>query len=712
LLSGQTDIIAKGTDENFDTLLYTFEIISLSDYKSKILNNNWTTIATDISGGSFTYNTTESDDGDYMMRVKVSDGYTNTTSTPVFVTIKSSSSYFRFENGRKTITKQSSVTINGRAIIPIDLANSVSIKIISYSVDGGITWTDVKFNNTVPVTEQKFSVVFNNLTEGTHPIMWRIGDSRNLIGEGTHTIVIDNTVPKSPVIKNPKNNTIIINNDDENLKKDSVQISVSGIAEAGSVASFVFNGQTLTTKVSLLGEFSFIGITLDKKGKQEMQFFATDEAGNKSSATVLTLIYNNPPVITFINPKPFEGLSGKAVLSWNITDMDGDIIKNVEVSYRNSGGTFKTLVSNAEAKGAYTWDTSKLPESSDYELKITATDLLTPISAVASFFIDRTPPTLSSFNIKREMIDKKVNFSGLGTASDGISGIEYVEYSIKPDTDKERGPWYKGLITKGYLQKQASFTIKYPNDLADNSYTVYARAVDAAGNVSNELSQNIYIDRTAPRIGSFFIIKNNLNLIPDQDGKISYYKNSAFTFAVSIEKDTKTASLAIGNKNMMLNKDIASGLWEATTTIITDLAQDILLTATDDSGNITKNKKIGAIAGINNGNVVILNNTGGNELIGGVQIYVYKLNDITGQYDKFVPTIDGIASSAETNENGEYSLVLSAGNYHLSAVKSGFKVIKKDITLSKAEIVNNSFVTKRISGVEKIITDILNRWFY
>lgn len=714
LLSGQIDITAKGGDENLDTLLYTFQIISQSDYSPKTPaqgENNWKIIGDDIPGGSFSYDTSGVNDGDYMIRVLVSDGYTTATSTPVSVAIKSSSSYFRFENGTKTVTKESSATIVGSAIVPSNLSSAISLKNIYYSTDGGDKWIEVKPDNVISGAEWKFSVTFNNLTEGKHPVMWRIKDSRDFISGGSHTIIVDKTAPKSPVINSPKNNKVITNDDDENLKKDGIQINISGNVELDSVVSLVFNSETLTVKTSVLGDFSFTGITLNKLGKQDLKFFTTDQAGNKSDMTTLTLVYNNPPVVTFINPKPFRGLSGKAVLSWNITDIDGDIIKNVDVSYRNSGGVFNTLLSNASAKGTYTWDTLKLPESDNYELKITATDSLTPISSFTNFYIDRTPPILSSFNIKKDITDKKVNFSGKGSASDGISGIEYVEYSIKPEDGGERSSWYRGTIVNGYLQKQASFTIKYLNDLPDNSYIIYARAVDAAGNISNELTQHIYIDKTAPRIGSFFIQKNNLNLIPDQYGNVSFYINSTLTFTVSMEQDTKTASITIGNKNIKLNKNMASGLWEATTTIDIASAQDIFITAEDSSGNMTKNKKIGIIAGVDKGNVVVDNN-GVSEFVSGAEMYIYKLNDITGEYNRFVSSKDSVVTNIKTDENGRYELVLPAGNYRLSVVKTGYKVIKMDISLSRAEIISESLVTKKISGVEKIITDILNRWSY
>lgn len=707
ILSNQTSITTKTTDENFDSLIFTYQIISSSDFNSNNLNNNWNTISKDVPSGSLTYDTTEVDDGDYFIRASVTDGYATATSSPVRITIKNTLPYFRFENGRKTVTKNSEVTITGKALISPSMVNTTSIKNISYSLDGGDEWIDVKFDNDIPITEQKFSVSFSNLDEGIHTIMWRVQDNKNTIGRGSHVIIVDTTAPKVPITKTPKNNALITNDSDENLRKDGIQISIKGTAEAGSIVSLIFNNQTYTTKALPLGDYSFTGITIDKRGKQSLQFFATDESGNKSETKILSLIYNNPPIINIINPKPFRGLSGKAVISWNVTDFDSDEIKNVIVSYRNIGGTFKTLVSNGKANGTYTWDTTTLPEYNNYELKISASDSLSTSSAIVSFIIDRSPPTLLTFNLKKEMIDKKVNFSGDGTVSDGVSGIEFVEYSIKGIDEAERSPWYKGIITKGYLQKKASFYIKYPKDLADSSYTVFVRAVDIAGNISNEISKNINIDRTSPRIGSFFIIKNDLKLIPDQDGNISFYKNSKFSFSVSIEKDTKTAQLIIDYYKVELNRNITSGLWEATSSISTEYPLDILVTAEDDSGNISSNKKIGLFKSVNEGNV-----TSEEQPISSARIRVYKFNDITGHYDKINPSINGVASVIETDDNGNYELVLSAGKYRLSVVKSGYKVIKEEIILDRVEIVNRYFVTKKISGIERLISDIVNNWFY
>lgn len=710
-LTGTVELVAKGVDENLDTLLYTFEIISVSKYDSKSSNDNWIMIADGITNGVLAYDTTESDDGDYMIRARVSDGSTTVVSEPVQVSIKSSSSYFRFENGRKTVTNKSSVIINGKIVLIGNSINSSSIKTIRYSLDDGETWNDVKFDNLYSA-EQKFSVNIDNLKEGIHPVMWAMTDNNGSVAKGSHIIIVDNTAPKAPIIKNPKNNSVITNESDADLKKNGVQINISGTAEVGTFVGLVFNNQILTTKVSLFGEFTFSGITIDKTGKKDMKLFAVDEVANKSSETNLTFTYNNPPRITFINPKSFGALSSKPILSWNITDMDGDTIKNVELSFKDSSGVFKTILKNAEARGTYLWDASNFQESRDYALRITATDSLTPVSLSTNFVVDKTPPKLLTFDIKREIANKNISLSYIGTASDILSGISSIEYSVKSENDKDKRTWYKGTINKGYFEKQATYSIKYPDNLSDGSYTIYARAVDVAGNVSNQLTQSFSIDRTPPTVGSFFIKKDNLNLTPDQDGKVEYYKNSDFTFAVSIEKDARAAVVTIGNKNINLNKNVSTGLWEANMKIDIESTQDILITAIDDFDNTTKNKKIGALSTVNYGNVVLQNDGSSVEFVGGATIHIYKFNENTGGYDKFIPTQNGIDSVIKTDENGSYTLTLPIGKYQLIAVKSGFKVIKKDIILSKTEIVNDAFVSKKISGIERILNDVFNNWFY
>ncbi|MEK7072383.1 MAG: hypothetical protein AAB969_02325, partial [Patescibacteria group bacterium] len=198
-LTGTVDLVAKGVDENLDILLYTYEIIPFSKYNSKTLDNNWTIIASGVTGGVYAYDTIESDDGDYMIRVKVSDGNTSAISAPVKVSIKSSAPYFRFENGRKTVTNKSSVIINGKIVLVGNLTNSSNIKTISYSLDEEETWKDIKFNNLYSA-EQKFSINIDNLKEGIHKVMWKMTDNNGSVAKGSHIIIVDNTAPKAPIV--------------------------------------------------------------------------------------------------------------------------------------------------------------------------------------------------------------------------------------------------------------------------------------------------------------------------------------------------------------------------------------------------------------------------------------------------------------------------------------------------------------------------------
>jgi hypothetical protein len=698
-LSGQTAITVNGSDENLDILYYTYQIISSADFNNPQASNNWNTIGSNLPSSNFDWDTTEVDDGSYMLRAMASDGYSIATTTPIKINIKNTLPYFRFEDGRKTISKDSEVTINVHAYAP-SLTPQPNLKEISYSIDNGDSWSKVIVDSTKNVIDQKFTINLSGLAEGDYIILLKATDTRDMMGRASHVVIVDKTAPPMPDITsiNGKSDTLITDEDDQNLNKSGMQINLSGTAEANSVISLILDNTKYTTRTLPTGIFSFSEITLLNKGKQDIKITATDEAGNTSLQKTVSITYNNPPVIAFISPKSFRGISGTSTLSWKITDADGNPIQNVNVSYRRVGGIFKNILTNANPIGTYVWKANSLTEANDYELKISATDGITPVSSIVNFSVDRTPPEISSFTINIKPAGKNT-FTGNGTAYDSISGIEFVEYSILSGSDNKRSDWYTGIITNGYLQKNAEFSITYPISLKDDSYTIFVRAVDASGNLSKELSQNIVIDRTPPRVGSFFILKNNLELIPDQNGNISFYKNYPFTFAVSMEKDTAQAELMFGDKKIELKKDIASGLWEGTVTDDINLSVDMLINATDQSGNSEKNIKIGSLSGVDEGNVEYTDENGGNQGILGSTIHILKLNNNTGQYNKFIPNINGTASIITTDKNGKYELVLPAGQYHLFATKIGYKTVEQDVSLDRTSIVNNLFATKKIMGI-------------
>lgn len=709
VLDNITTISAVGSDENNDTLFYSYQLISQSDFNNKV--NNWVNLSENNPSSNFSWNTTEVSDGKYLLKVIASDGIIKTESEVVTVSVKNVLPFFRFEDGRNTITNLSSVSIKGKAITSENLSPRPDIVSVAYSMDAGNTWTPVKLISAGSVSEKKFLVEFSDLKEGIYPILWRTKDSRGYIGKIVHSIIVDKTAPKEPIITSLKQDKVIIINDssDENPVKSGVQLNIKGTTEGTSVVSLIYAGKTITSKSLPTGAFIFSDITFDKKGKYDLSIYSTDQAGNKSPFRTFSIIYNNPPIISFINPKPFGGLSGKVDLSWSVKDTDNDIISSVKVSYRNKekDTEWKDLLLNANPVGTYSFNTLNLPESNNYELKISAKDTYSDVSSSESFSVDNTPPLLLSFvfDVNPESItDENISLICRGESSDNLSGVEYVEYTIE-DSNGKTSPWYKGLITSGFLKNKSAFIIKHPTINEDGDYKVHARSVDRAGNVSSVSTLFFHLDKTAPRIGGFFLKKNNINISPDENGAISIYKNSIFNFNISLENDTSSATLKVGDDIFTLVKNDTSGLWSSDLFITKESREKILISVVDTKGNKVIDKYIGDIV-VSPRGVVSMIKDGSRNLIEGSSVKVMKLNNSTNQYDDFNALgIDG--STVESNKSGEYDLILPEGEYRFTISGPDLSTEKHNLQLSRPSIVNLNFEMSPISSFRRFINNFL-----
>ena len=702
-LSNIYSINVEGKDENSDTLFYTYQILALSKYKNKVYD--WVNISEGNPSKSFSYNTAELEDGSYVLQVKVSDKNAEVISLPVFMNVKNVLPSFLFEDGRSTITNQSNVSVRGKAVTSLNLSPRPSIVSVAYSMDKGLTWTPVKIESVKGNYEKKFVVEFTNLSkEGTYPVLWRTKDSRDFIGLIVHPIIIDKTAPKAPTILSPRidKDVIISDSNDENLSKEGIQINIKGTTEGYNNVTLNYNNQILTTKALATGEFNFKDVSFTQKGRYNIDISVTDQAGNKSGVTSFYVLYNNLPVISFINPKPFRGISGLSNISWNIKDSDGEKLSNVVVSYRNKDKDkiFKTLVSNGNAIGNYNWNTSGLAESNNYELKIEVSDGYSVTSSTESFSIDRTAPILTSFVFDKNITNEKtkqISFVGKGEATDNLSGIEFVEYSLE-DNSGMKTPWYKGIVTSGYLKNKATYQIKHPLLNEDGEYKVHARAVDTSGNVSEPLVLSLSLDKTAPRVGGFFFEKNNINLIPDEQASIVIYQNSFFKFNVSLEEDTGNATIRIGTKEYELKKDVKTNLWSANVSVNSDNREKLFITAEDKSLNKVKDKEIGSVLASKRGTITRQNENKESFSVVGASINVLKLNEETNQYNDFIFADN--SSSVLSNESGEYDLILPAGDYKFVVSGNDIKTLKHKLNLNRSSIVNEDF---RVSKTSKII---------
>ncbi len=592
ILSGMTVIGVQASDENTDPIRYRYEIAGAKKTLTEELA--WQSIA-DASADSINIDTTKFVDGVYSLRVTADDGVTTTLSSVVPITIRNESSFFiRFYDGLRTIVKEKSATIRGVVYAQKNISPAPTIKGLWYSTTDGAKWIKVSpQDGFFDSSEERFSVVIPNLKDGTNIVLWKTRDSRGIVADSEQPVIVDNTPPTLPSILFPIDGGMLTAADNESKEKNTFSVTLRGTSEPESIVSVTINGTTVTGKTSFDGTFRIPGITLPSHGAYTASVFATDEAGNVGASRMVSFLYNNPPTVVFISPRDGHGVEKQAVISWLTNDSDGDVVTNTLLSYHQLGKPFVTIAKDIKGN-SITWDTTTIPEGTTYELRFEASDGLTTTVTRVPFSVDHSVPALSSFVVKQSTIAKGDTIEAHGVATDTSSGVDFVEYRFVPvDTDTKSTasiPWYKATIVSVVPSKSVSFSIKNHSELSDGMYIMVARAVDAAGNVSSEESQPITVDSTAPRVGSFEITSDGVQLLPTND-VFNTVVETPLAVSVSLEHDTVTASLMYGDISIPLIKDLATGLWKGTISFDQTGSVSIIISAVDAARNTVEGQK-------------------------------------------------------------------------------------------------------------------------
>lgn len=125
------------------------------------------------------------------------------------------------------------------------------------------------------------------------------------------------------------------------------------------------------------GYFQFENIGLDpkfNKGRNILTVISQDKKGRMSTPTVIEAFINSPPAISWLEPrKQFARLNGPIQFSWLASDInDNPISYQLELS-DNRGQTWQTIAKDLKEQ-EFIWDSSSVPDNSNYIFKVTASD--------------------------------------------------------------------------------------------------------------------------------------------------------------------------------------------------------------------------------------------------------------------------------------------------------------------------------------------------
>jgi len=446
------------------------------------------------------------------------------------------------------------------------------------------------------------------------------------------------------------------------------------------------------------------GVTLRKHGQNIISAYAEDEAGNKSGTKSVGLIYNNAPVLVFLNPRPNRGLNHKTSVEFSVSDPDGDAIVKTILSMKKPGETsFKSVDVNSP-DNKFELDVSSFPEGGGYEMKLESGDGVSASSKTIQFYVDNTRPTIFVEGVPSRNFKKDFRFEAIGYAEDGLSGVEFVEYSL------DEAHWFKAIITKGMLTKRASFRVRHPFTLDDGVYEIKFRSVDAAGNYSSAWAEQFVVDTMPPRLGSYELSYNGISLYPDEEGFI-VVSGKNLKIRASFEAGTKNAHIIIGDIRKELTRG-TDGLWEGEFTIDKFGSYEIRYGAKDDFGNAIDNKRIGTIGVVKNGTINVADSRGNttDEVVEGADIGVYIFSEDRQRFERWPGEYYGIANPAKSESDGSYALFLPAGKYQIYVQKEGFVKLKtNEFSIGSGKFLNYDFSIKRREGVRGAIEDMLEK---
>lgn len=270
------------------------------------------------------------------------------------------------------------------------------------------------------------------------------------------------------------------------LTAEDVTLNKTGTAD-GVVS---VSGEGLTTRTVTVSDITgdgALGISLAANTAKDGIGNETPAAGPSNTFAV----DNTPPTITI--GKPSADITAGGPVSFEVTYNDADSISLADEDITlNLTGTATGTVSVSGEEGSVRIVTiSDITGDGTIGISIaagTAVDesLNSALEAGPSdvFIVDNTPPTAPSLSLDRSITngpDITATFGGAADAND-------ISYELK-------------VNDKPY-QTAASPWPVIPVKLDDGVHTVYARAVDAAGNIGPEVSEEFIYDKTDPQIQS------------------------------------------------------------------------------------------------------------------------------------------------------------------------------------------------------------------
>lgn len=297
----------------------------------------------------------------------------------------------------------------------------------------------------------------------------------------------------------------------------------------------------------------------------------------------------------------------------------------------------------------------------------TVISTVTNTNTVTKTIIDLVAPVLSVKGLDKKVWSSTPLISGTASDNRGVSWVEYRRKNI--------GQW-RGVVIEGKAGAQKISWEVLPEISLDGTYVLEFRAVDVFGNKSKIQLVELVIDQIPPTVGGMVVYQNGMRMSSEQGvvyvasntkGEINFYeRGGSDRIVVKIGKEVVIASKILGSNSWVARFNLPAGRYETE------------FEAVDGAGR-TSSKK----------GVVIVVMDSNQFLVGGVGkkvlVKTYFWDSEEKRFRTWSAETYGQKSNLETDNNGNFALILPKGEYYLEFGAGGQKVLTPTFKVERTE---------------------------
>jgi hypothetical protein len=358
-------------------------------------------------------------------------------------------------------------SVSGTVSVNASASDNLGVTKVEFYVNGTLKSTDTS-------TPYLYSWNTSSLTAGSYTLMAKAYDAAGNVGQTTNlsVTIVNDTVSPTVSVTAPANNATVSGNisvtanADDNVGVSKVEFYEDGaLLSATNIApySYSWNSTTVTD------------------GTHTLYAKAYDAAGNikqSSNVTVTVRNDNTPPTVSISSPSNSAIVSGTV----SVTTSASDNIGVSKVEFYVNGALQST---DTTSPYTFSWNTTSVANGS-YTLSAKAYDAANNVGSSSSVTVtvnnpDTTVPTASiSSPSNNATINGTVSVTATASDNVGVAKVEFYVNASLQATDTSSPYSFSWNTTS----------------VANGSYTLSAKAYDAASNVGSSANVSVTVNNT------------------------------------------------------------------------------------------------------------------------------------------------------------------------------------------------------------------------